>query len=153
MDISFWAVWRQVKISLCVSVYLFQVALAPPFFCFSPPLSSRTHLSLFPSSLRLGELINFNLCRVLMAGRGRDRQRERDTHTHTHTKYALSVGQMKEIRLDGGLHTEEKPKTIEGERSTKRAWGCVCVCVRVRVRVCVCACTCACVCVCISKKE
>lgn len=46
-------------------VYLFQVALAPALFCFSP-LSSGELFSLFPSSLRLGELINFSRCRVLM---------------------------------------------------------------------------------------
>ena len=45
--------------------YLFQVALAPALFCFSP-LSSGELFSLFPSSLRLGELINFSRCRVLM---------------------------------------------------------------------------------------
>lgn len=46
-------------------MYLFQVALAPALFCFSP-LSSGELFSLFPSSLRLGELISFSRCRVLM---------------------------------------------------------------------------------------
>lgn len=46
-------------------LYLFQVALAPARFCFSP-LSSGELFSLFPSSLRLGELINLSRCRVLM---------------------------------------------------------------------------------------
>lgn len=45
--------------------YLFQVALAPALFCFSP-LSSGELFSLLPSSLRLGELISFSRCRVLM---------------------------------------------------------------------------------------
>lgn len=62
--------------SMCISVtsysagwqrleYLFQVALAPALFCFSP-LSSGELFSLLPSSLRLGELISFSRCRVLM---------------------------------------------------------------------------------------
>lgn len=46
-------------------MYLFQVALAPALFCFSP-LSSGELFSLFPSSLRLGELISLSRCRVLM---------------------------------------------------------------------------------------
>lgn len=58
--------------------YLFQVALAPALFCFSP-LSSGELFSLFPSSLRLGELINFSRCRVLMGEIWR-KWREREMH-------------------------------------------------------------------------
>lgn len=73
-----------------VAAYLFQVALAPARFCFSPR-SSGELFSLFPSSLRLGELINLSRCRVLMEETWRDIE----------TRSARN-GRGKKVRLPGG---------------------------------------------------
>lgn len=66
--------------------YLFQVALEQARRCWVPR-SSKAACSLLPRSLRLGELMNFNLRRVLMVkcvfARGSYRYTILFTHTHT----------------------------------------------------------------------
>lgn len=65
--------------------YLFQVALEQARRCWVPR-SSKAACSLLPRSLRLGELMNFNLRRVLMVkcvfARGSYRYTILFTHTH-----------------------------------------------------------------------
>lgn len=70
----------------CARPYLFQVALEQARRCWVPR-SSKAACSLLPRSLRLGELMNFNLRRVLMVkcvfARGSYRYTILFTHTHT----------------------------------------------------------------------
>lgn len=95
-----------------VAAYLFQVALAPALFCFSP-LSSGELFSLFPSSLRLGELINLSRCRVLMVG---DMDRYRDT---------LSTGQQrKRVRRRADVERSKTRTELEGRRDIRDRRAC-----------------------------